>query len=71
MPDHAREIIRAFGSERVMFGSDYPMWSRRPELEYLRRLDLNKEEYEDICWRTCTQLFKEEHIQCQTEIKNT
>lgn len=60
MPKHAKELIRAFGSERVMFGSDYPMWSRRPELEYLKRLELENEEYEDICWRTCTRLFKEE-----------
>ena len=56
-PEHAREIIRAYGSERVMFGSDYPMWSRRPELEFLRRLELEQEEYENICWRTCTGLF--------------
>ena len=57
-PEHARTLIRAYGAERVMFGSDYPMWSRRPELEYLRRLDLSSDEYENICWRTCLQLFK-------------
>ena len=69
-PEHAVEIIRAYGSERVMFGSDYPMWSRRPELEYLRRLDLAKEEYEDICWRTCRGLFKEETFRWKPETEN-
>lgn len=58
-PERAKEIIRAYGSERVMFGTDYPMWSRRPELEYLRRLDISQEEKEDICWRTCSRLFEE------------
>ena len=58
-PEHAKSIIRAYGAGRVMFGSDYPMWSRRPELEYLRRLELDKEEYEEICWRTCARLFND------------
>ena len=56
-PQKAIELIRAFGSDRVMFGTDYPLFPREPELEYLRRLDLLPEEYEDICWRTCSRLF--------------
>ena len=31
-PDTARDIIRAYGSERVMFGTDYPMWPVTKEL---------------------------------------
>ena len=56
-PEKATELIRAYGSERVMFGTDYPMWGRQEELEYLRRLDLDADEYEDICWRTCDRIF--------------
>ena len=56
-PEKATELIRAYGSERVMFGTDYPMWGRLEELEYLRRLDLDADEYEDICWRTCDRIF--------------
>ncbi|MBQ8305903.1 MAG: amidohydrolase family protein [Blautia sp.] len=56
-PGNAKELIRAFGSERVMFGTDYPMFPREPELEYLRRLALSSREYEDICWRTCSRVF--------------
>ena len=40
-----------------MFGTDYPMWRRGPELEYLRRLDLDAQEYEKILHGTCEQLF--------------
>lgn len=56
-PGRAKEIIRAWGSGRVMFGTDYPMWDPGPELEYLRRLELEREEYEDICWRTCERIY--------------
>ncbi|MBQ5317308.1 MAG: amidohydrolase [Oscillospiraceae bacterium] len=55
--DFAREIIRAYGSERVMYGTDYPMWPQRDELDFLASLDLTEKEYEDIGWRTCAKLF--------------
>lgn len=53
----ARDIIRAFGSERVMFGTDYPMWPVSAELKHMEALDLTDEEYENIYWRTCANLF--------------
>ena len=56
-PGKALEAIRAFGSERVMFGTDYPMWPQNFELDFLKILDLSEEEYENICWRTCSRLF--------------
>ena len=56
-PDTARDIIRAYGSERVMFGTDYPMWPVTKELEHMEALGLTDEEYENIYWRTCANLF--------------
>ena len=56
-PDTARDIIRAFGSERVMFGTDYPMWPVSAELQHMEALGLTDEEYENIYWRTCANLF--------------
>lgn len=56
-PDVARDIIRAYGSERVMFGTDYPMWPVSKELRYLDALGLTEEEQENICWKTCANLF--------------
>ena len=55
-PDTARDIIRAYGSERVMFGTDYPMWPVTKELEHMEALGLTDEEYENIYWRTCANL---------------
>ena len=55
--ERAKEIIRAYGSERVMFGTDYPMWKQQEDISYLRELDLTDREYEDIFRRTCGNLF--------------
>ena len=51
------EMIRAYGSERVMFGTDYPFWTQKPEIDFFRSLDLDEKETEDIFWRTCTRLY--------------
>ena len=59
-PEKAVELIRAYGSERVMFGTDYPLWPQRPEILYLKMLDLSEEEYENICWRSFERLFKKQ-----------
>ena len=56
-PDRAMRIIRAYGVERVMFGTDYPMWPQRPELDFLDRLPLTEDERERICWKNCAELY--------------
>ena len=57
-PEMALEIIRAYGSERVMFGTDYPLWNQAPEIEYLKRLDLTDEEFDNILRGTCRRMFR-------------
>ena len=47
-PERAVEIIRIFGADHVMFGTDYPMWSPSEELERFNRLALTAEERELI-----------------------
>ncbi len=43
-PEHAAELIRKIGVDRVMWGTDYPMWSAAEELERFNRLPLSEEE---------------------------
>lgn len=43
-PEHAAELIRRFGSDRVMWGTDYPMWNAKEELERFAKLPLNDRE---------------------------
>lgn len=43
-PEHAAELIRKIGADRVMWGTDYPMWSAKDELERFNKLPLTDEE---------------------------
>ena len=40
----SKELIRMYGAERFLFGSDYPMWNPGSELERLYSLGLTEEE---------------------------
>ena len=56
-PEKATEVIRAYGAERVMFATDYPMWNPKEELERFDKLDLTQEEREQILYKTASKLF--------------
>lgn len=45
---HMRELVRMWGADRVMFGSDYPMWDPLVELNELMNCDLTDDELEKI-----------------------
>lgn len=56
-PDFARELIRIWGPERILFGTDYPMWKQQADIEYLYKLDLSDDDLERILWRNAAELF--------------
>ncbi|MCL1789637.1 MAG: amidohydrolase family protein [Oscillospiraceae bacterium] len=56
-PEKAREYITAFGAERVLFGTDYPMWDIREELERFNRLDLTDSVREKILYGNAKKLL--------------
>lgn len=43
-----REIVRAYGAERLVFGVDFPMWDHDEELERFMALGLSEEENQRI-----------------------
>ena len=43
-----RELIKLWGSDRMLFGSDFPMWDPATELEWLNRCELSEEDMEKI-----------------------
>lgn len=55
--ENATEIIRRHGAERILFGSDYPMWSHKEEMERFLSLDLTEEEQELILWENASRLL--------------
>lgn len=54
----AKEIIRRYGADRVLFGSDYPMWDAKTELEYLLSLSLDESEIMSILNINAEKVFK-------------
>lgn len=42
------ELVRAFGSQRVLFGTDSPWASQKQELEKIRKLPLTQQEKDDL-----------------------
>ena len=56
-PQKALEIIRSYGAERVLFGTDYPMWPIDKELALFHALDLTNDERELILHGNAERLF--------------
>ena len=48
---HMRELIRMWGADRVMFGSDYPMWDPAFELNEMLSCGLTDDELEKVLYR--------------------
>ena len=59
-PEEAVEIIRAYGVERTLYGTDYPMWLPGDERRRFDRLPLSEDEREMILWSNHLKLFPEE-----------
>ena len=58
--EKAAKIIRAYGTDRTLFGSDFPMWLPDLELERFLGLPLTANEQEDILWNNHLRLFQGE-----------
>ena len=48
---HMREFIHLWGADRVMYGSDYPMWDPAHELNEMLNCGLTDDELEKVLWR--------------------
>ena len=51
------ELIRAYGAHRVLFGTDYPMWSPASELAAFRSLGFREEEMHAILCENAKKAF--------------
>ena len=56
-PEKAKELITAYGTDRVLFGTDYPMWEIETEIERFMKIDLTEKEREDILAGNAERLF--------------
>ncbi|MBQ3356160.1 MAG: amidohydrolase [Oscillospiraceae bacterium] len=56
-PKIAASLIRMLGTDRVMFGSDFPMWTPKTELNTLLALGFSDSELESILSKTAKSVF--------------
>ena len=56
-PDEAAEIIHQYGANRVLWGTDYPMWECGAELELFHRIGLSREEERMILYDNAAKLL--------------
>ena len=54
--DRAKELINAFGEDRIIFGSDYPMWNPADEILNIERLNLPESVKEKISYKNLSTL---------------
>ncbi len=55
--DHATRLIRALGVEKVLFGTDYPMWSPSADIDAFFDLALTDDERRLILWENARRVF--------------
>ena len=55
--EKAEELMRRWGAERVLFGTDYPMWDAQKELTTLLSMHFTEEEFRKILWDNAYNLF--------------
>ena len=56
-PEKAVELIHAFGTDRILFGTDYPLMSPLEEMERFDRLSLTETEREKILYRNAAAYY--------------
>ena len=55
--EKVKEYIMAFGIDRVMFATDYPMWDASEELSKLMSLGFSEEEYKKLLGYNAAKVF--------------
>ena len=56
--EDAKKIIETYGTDKVIFGTDFPMWPAKDELEYLFSLGFSEPQLEDILHNNILKVLK-------------
>ena len=57
-PEHTASLIRRWGADKVLFGSDYPMWSQAEDLEVFFAMGLTEGENRMILSENTRRVFR-------------
>ena len=55
--DTAKKLISLYSTDRILFGSDFPMWDPKDEIAYWQGLHLRDEDYEKVYYKNAQQMF--------------
>ncbi len=53
------ELVKAHGSDRILFGTDSPWADQKQDLEHLKSLPLSEREFNEICGQNAKRLLME------------
>ena len=56
------KLIYAYGVDKVLWGTDYPMWESESEMEFFRKIGLTKEEESKILYENAAKLLKIDNV---------
>lgn len=52
-----RRLITKYGADRIVFGSDFPMWKAQDEMHYLDSIGLTEDELDKIYYKTAESIL--------------
>ena len=55
--DTAQKLFSLYGTDRVLFGSDFPMWDPYDEIEYVTSLGLSEADLEKVFYKNAQRMF--------------
>ncbi len=55
--ERVKNIISLYSTDRVMFGTDYPMWEMKPEIDRFNSLNYGKEDTEKMLYLNALRIF--------------
>lgn len=61
-PEQAADMIRTYGADKMLFGTDFPMWNPVYELERFFALGLSEEENTKILYNNFENAFLKNHL---------
>ena len=56
-PEQIEHYIHGYGVERILFGTDFPLWRPEQEVASFKRLDLSDYEFERIAYKTALEIL--------------
>ena len=57
-PEQVTKYIHGYGAERILFGTDFPLWSPVDEVSRFGKLHLTENEFERIAYKNAVDILK-------------